>query len=52
MNGVVWLMIAGKCGFVLWAIPHYHMPIASAIVIAPTLFFATLATVLWAALHE
>jgi hypothetical protein len=49
---VAWLAIAAKCFVVWWAIPHYHMPIAPAIVIGPTLFFAALATVLWATLHE
>jgi hypothetical protein len=50
--GVVWLVIVAKCGVVWWAVPHYHMPIAPAIVIGPTLFFAALATVLGVTQHE
>ena len=50
--GVAWLVIVAKCFVVSWAIPHYNVPIAPAIVIGPTLFFAALVTVLWLSHHE
>ena len=50
--GVAWVVIVAKCLAVSWAIPYYHVPINPWIVIAPTLFFAALATVLWTTHHE
>lgn len=44
---VAWLVIAVKCVLVWWAIEHWHMPFHPAWIIAPTLVFALLASVLW-----
>ena len=42
-----WLVIAIKCGLVAWAFDRWHIPFHPAWIIAPTLVFAGLATILW-----
>lgn len=42
-----WVLIALKCVLVTWAIDRWQVPIHPAWVIAPTLVFAALATLLW-----
>jgi hypothetical protein len=42
-----WVLILAKCLLISWAVERYHMPFNAAWVIAPTLVFAGLATVLW-----
>jgi hypothetical protein len=42
-----WFVILVKCAVVRWAIEHYQVPFNSAWIIAPTIAFAALASVLW-----
>jgi hypothetical protein len=42
-----WILIALKSAFVLWAVPHYHIPFSPYWVIVPTLFFAALCTAVY-----
>jgi hypothetical protein len=49
---IVWPLVLGKCVAVWWAIDHWAVPVAPAWIIAPTLVFAALATVLWFAHRE
>ena len=42
-----WLVILVKCVVVRWAMDHWQVPFHSAWIIAPTLAFAALASVLW-----
>jgi hypothetical protein len=42
-----WGLIALKTGAVLWAFPHYHIPVNVLWVIAPTVIFAALCTALY-----
>ncbi len=44
---LIWVAILIKCVLVTWAVDHWHMPFHAAWVVAPTLAFAGLATVLW-----
>lgn len=44
---LAWVVILAKCAFVWWAIHHWNVPVAPAIIIVPTLAMASLATVLW-----
>jgi hypothetical protein len=44
---VAWIVIAAKCVVVAWAMEHWRVPFNSAWIIAPTLVFAALASVLW-----
>lgn len=44
---VAWVLIAIKCGLVWWAVEHWSMPFHPLWIVAPTLAFAGLATVLW-----
>lgn len=44
---VAWILIALKCVIVSWAIVRWSVPIHPLWVIAPTLLFAGLASVLW-----
>ncbi len=43
----VWLLILAKCGFAVWAVRHWQIPIHAGWVVWPTLAFALLATGLW-----
>ncbi len=49
---IAWVAIVAKCMFVTWAVDHWQMPFHAAWVVAPTLAFAALATVLWLAHRE
>ncbi len=49
---IAWVAILAKCMFVTWAVDHWQMPFHAAWVVAPTLTFAALATLLWLAHHE
>jgi len=42
-----WVLILVKCVLISWVVERYHMPFNAAWIIAPTLVFAGLATVLW-----
>jgi hypothetical protein len=42
-----WILIALKSAFVLWAVPHYHIPFSPYWVILPTLMFASLCTAVY-----
>jgi hypothetical protein len=42
-----WALIALKTAFVLWAVPHYHIPFSPYWVVVPTLIFATLCTAIY-----
>jgi hypothetical protein len=42
-----WGLIALKTAVVLWAFPHYHIPVNVLWVIAPTVIFAALCTALY-----
>ena len=42
-----WLLIAVKCVFVAWAVPHWNVPVNAGWVIWPTVLFGLLATGLW-----
>lgn len=44
---LAWVVILAKCAFVWWAIRHWNVPVAPAIIIVPTLAMAALATFLW-----
>jgi hypothetical protein len=44
---VCWVLIALKTAFVLWAVPHYHIPFSPLWVIVPTLIFATVCTAIY-----
>jgi hypothetical protein len=50
--GVAWLIIAVKCVVVWWAIGYWNMPFHPLWIVAPTIVFAALATVLWLTHHE
>jgi hypothetical protein len=45
--GIAWMLIAIKCVVVWWAIEHWQMPFHPLWIIAPTLAFGGLATILW-----
>lgn len=47
LMSVAWFVILVKCVAVAWAVDHWHMPFHAAWIIAPTLVFAALASVLW-----
>jgi hypothetical protein len=40
-------MIAFKCAAVWWAVERWHMPFHPLWIVAPTVVFASLGTVLW-----
>ena len=42
-----WALIALKTAFVLWAVPHYHIPFSPYWVVVPTLIFAALCTAVY-----
>jgi hypothetical protein len=42
-----WILIALKSAFVLWAVPHYHIPFSPYWVILPTFLFAGLCTAVY-----
>jgi len=42
-----WVLIAIKTVFVLWAVPHYHIPFSPYWVVVPTLIFAALCTAVY-----
>lgn len=44
---VAWVLIALKTAFVLWAVPHYHIPFSPYWVVVPTLMFAALCTAVY-----
>lgn len=44
----LWLLIAVKCVVIWWASAHWHLPYHPLWVVAPTLVFAALVTVIWA----
>ena len=44
---VAWVLIAAKCVLVWWAMLHWRMPFHPLWIVAPTLVFAGVATLLW-----
>jgi hypothetical protein len=44
---IAWVLIALKTAFVLWAVPHYHIPFSPYWVVVPTLMFAALCTAVY-----
>jgi len=42
-----WILIFLKSAFVMWAVPHYHIPFNAMWVVIPTLIFAALCTVVY-----
>ncbi|MCC5025530.1 MAG: hypothetical protein J6386_23350 [Candidatus Synoicihabitans palmerolidicus] len=46
---IAWVVIAAKCVFVSWAFRHWDIPLNAWWIIAPTLFFAAVVTILWLA---
>ena len=42
-----WVLIALKTVFVLWAVPHYHIPFSPYWVVVPTVIFAALCTAVY-----
>ena len=44
---IAWLVILAKCVFVNWAFQHWSVPMDANWIILPTLFFASIATLLW-----
>ncbi len=47
----LWALILVKCVLVSWAVGHWQMPFHAAWVVAPTIAFAGVATLVWA-LHR
>jgi hypothetical protein len=45
--GVCWVVIVFKSFAVAWLFNHYHVPVSALWVIAPTVFFAALCTVVY-----
>ena len=45
--GVAWIVILVKCLLVWWAMNHWQVPFHPAWIVAPTLAFAALASVIW-----
>ena len=45
--GIAWMIILVKCVVVWWAIERWQMPFHPAWIIAPTIAFAGLASLLW-----
>ena len=44
-----WLLIAAKCGLVIWAVQRWQMPLHAGWLVWPTLACGALATWLWLA---
>lgn len=44
---IAWIVIIAKCGWVWWAVDHWHLPFHPLWIVLPTLVAAALATVLW-----
>ena len=49
---VAWVLIAAKCGVVWWAMIHWRIPFHPLWIVAPTIVFAGIATLLWLAHQE
>jgi hypothetical protein len=49
---IAWLVILVKCVVVWWAMGRWHVPFHPLWIVAPTLLFAALASVLWLTHHE
>jgi uncharacterized membrane protein len=47
LMGIAWMIILVKCVVVWWAIDRWQMPFHPAWIIAPTIAFAGLASLLW-----
>ena len=44
---IAWALIGIKCSLIWWAMVHWSVPFHPLWLVAPTLMFALLATVLW-----
>ena len=44
---ICWALIVLKTAFVLWAVPHYHIPFSPLWVIVPTIVFAGVCTAIY-----
>ena len=49
---VLWAVIVAKCFFVWWAIGRWEVPFHPLWIVAPTIIFAGLASILWLTHHE
>lgn len=49
---VLWAVIVAKCIFVWWAIVRWEVPFHPLWIVAPTILFAGLASILWLTHHE
>jgi hypothetical protein len=45
--GVAWLLITVKCIVVWWAMNHWAVPFHPLWIVAPTVVFAAIASLLW-----
>lgn len=44
---IIWAVILVKCVVVWWAMLHWQMPLHPLWIVAPTLVFAAVATLIW-----
>jgi hypothetical protein len=44
---VCWLLIAAKCGLVVWLVQRYHVPVHPLWINGPTILFALLGTAVY-----
>lgn len=49
---VAWLLVLVKCVLVWWAMLHWQIPFHPLWIVAPTLLFAALASLIWATHHR
>ncbi len=49
---VLWAVIVAKCVVVWWAIGRWEVPFHPLWIVAPTIIFAGLASILWLTHHE
>jgi multidrug transporter EmrE-like cation transporter len=50
--GLAWLIVGVKCSVIWWAMLRWHVPFHPIWIVAPTIVFAGLATMLWLTHHE
>jgi hypothetical protein len=50
--GIIWALILVKCVVLWWAMIHWSVPLHPLWIVAPTLVFAALATVIWMTHHR
>ncbi len=52
LMAILWAIIVAKCIVVRWAVGHWQMPVHPLWIVAPTIIFAGLASILWLTHHE